>query len=136
MTVRSRSRGRWHALPEPLHGINEGLAFVLELLMMAGLAWCGASTGSGLAVCIALTIGAPALAALIWGLLAAPRALIRLPVAGVLAVKTVVFGGTAAAVYNLGQHALAITFAAVAMANMAIATIDRATRAETWLKRP
>lgn len=128
MTPGSRGHGPGRALPQPLHGINEGLAFLLELGMLAGLAWWGAAAVSGLAASIALAIAIPALAAIIWGLLAAPRARIRLPTAGVLAVKTVVFGGAAGAVYSLGQHALAVTFAVLALANTTIAAMDRTAR--------
>jgi hypothetical protein len=35
------------ALPGPWHAANEGLAFLLELEALAGLAWWGADTGSG-----------------------------------------------------------------------------------------
>jgi hypothetical protein len=122
----SRPGGR--GLPPALHAANEGLAFLLELLMLAGLAWWGAQAVSGLAGRIAVAIAAPALAAALWGLLAAPRARIRLPLAGVLAVKAVLFAGTAAAVYSLGQPGLAIAFAVVALANTAVAAIDRDAR--------
>jgi uncharacterized protein DUF2568 len=72
--------------------------------------------------------GDPAVAAVLWGLLAAPRARIRLPLAGVLAVKAVLFAGTAAAVYSLGQPGLAIAFAVVAFAKTAVAGVDRDAR--------
>jgi hypothetical protein len=115
-------------LPGPLHVANEGLAFLLELVMLAGLAWWGWQAVSGTAGRLALAILTPAWAAIIWGLLAAPRARIRLPVAGVLAVKVVVFAGTAVAVYSTGRHALAIAFAIVAVANAALAAMDRQAR--------
>lgn len=116
------------ALPAPLHAVNEALAFLLELMMAAGLAWWGAQAGGGLAARILLGAGTPLLAALIWGLFAAPRARVRFPMAGVLIVKAIVFGGTAVAVYALGQHGLAIAFAAVALVNAAIAAVDRNAR--------
>jgi hypothetical protein len=117
-----------HPLPEPLHAFNEGLAFLLELLMLAALAWWGYQAVGALAARIVLMVAAPALAIVIWGLFAAPRARIKLPVAGVLAVKTVIFGTAAAAVYSRGQHGLAIAFAVVAAVNMIAAAIDRAAR--------
>ena len=113
------------ALPQPLHAVNEGLAFLLELLMVAGLAWWGSQAVSGLAGRIAMAVVTPALAIVIWALFAAPRARIRLPVAGVLAVKAVVFAGAAVAVYATGWHAAAIAFAIVAAVNTAIAALDR-----------
>jgi hypothetical protein len=123
------SAGR--ALPGPWHAANEGLAFLLELEALAGLAWWGVDTGSGLAARILLGVGTPLLAAVIWGLFAAPRARIQLPMAGVLAVKAIVYGGAAVAVYSLGQHGLAIAMAAIVLANTTIAAIDRAARRAT-----
>ncbi len=129
MAARPRPRGR--SLPPVPHVVNEGLAFLLELLMLAGLAWWGAQAVSALVGRIVLAIATPALAAVLWGLLAAPRARIRLPLAGVLAVKVVLFGGAAVAVYSLGQPGLAIAFAAVALVNTAIAAADRDARMRT-----
>lgn len=113
------------ALPQPLHVISEGLAFLLELAALGALAWWGADTGTGLAGAILLGVGAPAGAAIGWGLFAAPRARIRLPMAGILTVKAVTFGAAAAAVYALGQHELAIAFAVVALVSTAVAAADR-----------
>ena len=45
--------------------------------------------------------------------------------AGVLAVKALVFGSAAAAIYHLGWHRLAGLFAAIDVVNTAIATLDR-----------
>jgi hypothetical protein len=93
--------------------------------MLAGLAWWGWQAVGGIGGRIALAILTPGLAAVLWGLLAAPRARIRLPLPGVLAVKAVAFGGASVAVYSIGHHALAIAFAAVAAVNTALAAMDR-----------
>jgi hypothetical protein len=61
------------ALPPPLHAVNEALAFVLELILLAALAWWGAGTWHGLAEHVLLSVGAPLLAVLVWDLIAAPR---------------------------------------------------------------
>jgi Protein of unknown function (DUF2568) len=119
----ARTTGR--TLPQPLHAANEGLAFLLELVMLAGLAWWGSQAVSGIAGRVALAILTPLAAVVIWGLFAAPRARIRLPLPGVLAVKAVVFAGATIAVYSMGQHALAIAFAVVAAVNTAVAAMDR-----------
>jgi hypothetical protein len=123
-----QTRAAGWALPQPLHVINEGLAFLLELAMLAGLAWWGSQAVSGIAGRIALAVLTPGLAAVIWGLLAAPRARFQLPVPGVLAVKAAIFGGAAVAVYSMGQHALAIAFAVVAAVNTTVAAMDRQAR--------
>jgi hypothetical protein len=113
------------ALPPGLHAANEGLAFLLEVLALGGLAWWGADTGSGLAAKILLGAGAPVLAAVAWGLFAAPRARFQVPLAAVLVVKVIVFGLAAVAVATIGRHGIAIAFAVVVVINTALATVDR-----------
>lgn len=99
---------------------NELLAFLLELAALGALCWWGSSVGSGLALHLLLGLGTPALAAVLWGWFAAPRARVKLPLAGVLAVKTLVLGGGALAVYGVGHPAAAIVFAVVLLVNTAL----------------
>jgi hypothetical protein len=117
--------GLRRALPPGVHAVNEGLAFLLELLALGGLAWWGADTGRGLAAKILLGAGAPIAAAVLWGLFAAPRARFQVPLAAVLAVKVIVFGLAAVAGYAIGRHGLAIAFAIVVVVNTVLATVDR-----------
>lgn len=112
-------------LPTPLHAANEALAFLLELCALAALAVWGYGTGDALAVRLLLAVAAPLAAAVLWGLFAAPKARIRVPLAGVLATKAVVFGASAAALYAMGHRGLAVTFGVVVLANTAVATADR-----------
>jgi len=107
------------------HVVNEGLAFLLELLALAALAWWGAEIGSGLFVHLLLGIGLPLAAAVVWGVFASPRARVRLPLAGILAVKAVVFGAAMLGVDALGHRTPAVVFGVVATANTVIATLDR-----------
>jgi hypothetical protein len=116
---------RLRALPPALHVVNEGLAFLLELLMLAGLCWWGAAQHASLAVRIVLAAAAPAAAVIAWWLFAAPRARVRLPLAGVLAVKLALFGATAVGVWAIGQHGAAATFGIVALVNTCLAAVDR-----------
>ncbi|HEY2288057.1 MAG TPA: YrdB family protein [Streptosporangiaceae bacterium] len=121
---RGGAGGRW-SLPPGLHAVSEGLAFLLELLALGGLAWWGADAGGGVAAKILLGAGAPVLAAVAWGLFAAPRARFQVPLAAVLVVKVLVFGAATAGVYAIGRHGLAIAFGAVVLVSTALATIDR-----------
>jgi hypothetical protein len=116
---------RSRALPQPLHAANEALAFLLELCMLAALAWWGATAVSATAGRVALAVICPVLAVTGWSLFAAPRARIRMPLPGVLAVKAVAFAAGTAALYAVGQHALAIAFAIVAVVNTGLAASDR-----------
>jgi hypothetical protein len=113
------------ALPPGVHAVNEGLAFALELVALGFGAWWGADTGGGLAASVLLGAGAPVLAAVAWGLFAAPRARFQVPLAAVLLVKVIVFGLAAAAVFAIGRPGLAIAFAVVVVINTAVATVDR-----------
>jgi hypothetical protein len=105
--------------------VNEGLAFVFELLALAALAYWGVKTGDGVVLKVVLGLGTPVLAAIVWGLFAAPRATFGLPIAAVLMVKAVVFGGAAVALFAAGQHVLAVVFAVLVAANTAIVTTFR-----------
>ncbi|NKQ57356.1 YrdB family protein [Amycolatopsis sp. K13G38] len=93
---------------------NEGLAFLLELLALAALAYWG------LAEVAWAGIGAPALAAVLWGLFAAPRATFTLPVVGVLLVKVLVFGSAVAALIAVGALVPGIVFGVLVVVNTAI----------------
>ncbi|MFZ4302432.1 YrdB family protein [Streptomyces cinereoruber] len=112
-------------LPTPLHVFNEGLAFLLELAALAALAWWGWRTPEPTALRVLLAVAAPTAAAVIWGLFAAPKARFTLPLAGVLTVKALVFGAATAALHALDHPTPATAFAAVALVNTAVATLDR-----------
>jgi hypothetical protein len=107
------------------HVVNETLAFLLELLALAALAWWGAEAGSGLFLHLLLGIGIPLVAAAVWGIFASPKARVRLPLAGILAVKALVFGAAMLAIDGLGHRALAVAFGVIATANTVIAALDR-----------
>jgi hypothetical protein len=112
-------------LPAPLHVANETLAFLLELAMLAALGYWGATMGGSAAVDVLLGVGAPLTAAVAWGLFAAPKARIRLPMAGVVAVKALAFGSAVMAIEAMGRPRLAACFAVVSFVNTVIATMDR-----------
>lgn len=59
---------------------NLGLAFLVELGAVAALAYAGFRMGTTVPVRLALGIGAPAAAIVLWGLFAAPRATVSVPV--------------------------------------------------------
>lgn len=108
-----------------MHALNEGLAFLLEVAAIVALAWWGFTTGGNVLVNIVLGVGAPVAAMVVWGLFAAPRARFKVALPLVLLVKAVVFGAGALAFYGVGQTALAVVFAVVAVLNTALATLDR-----------
>lgn len=112
-------------LPGPLHVLNEGLAFVLEVAAIVALAWWGFTTGGNVVVNIALGVGSPVGAMVLWGLFAAPRARFKVALPFVLLVKAIVFGAGALAFYGVDHATAAVVFAVIALLNTALATLDR-----------
>lgn len=116
-------------LSRPVHAfflVNEGIAFLLELLVLVVLAWWGFSRDAGWAGSLALAVAAPAAAAVLWGMFAAPKARFTVPLAAQLGVKAVVFGAAALALLALGQRLPSLWFAVIVVVNTALATYYRA----------
>jgi hypothetical protein len=86
--------------------------FLLELCALAALAYWGATTGP-LVVNVLLGIGAPLLAAAVWGRWAAPRSPRRLTGTARLALESTVFAAAAVALVVAGAPVLAAVFAAI-----------------------
>jgi hypothetical protein len=104
---------------------NEALAFFLEVVALWALGGWGWHVGSGVFLKLVLAVGLPLVAAVVWGLFAAPRAVVKLPVAGILGVKAVVFGAATLALYGSGHPIPAAVFAVLVVANTAIVTVGR-----------
>ncbi|MFF1412383.1 YrdB family protein [Streptomyces sp. NPDC058289] len=105
--------------------VNEGLAFLLELLILVVLAWWGFSRDIGWAGSLGLAVAAPAAAAVLWGMFAAPKARFTVPLAAQLGVKAVVFGAAALALLALGQRQPALWFAVAVVVNTALSSYYR-----------
>jgi hypothetical protein len=101
---------------QAFHWANLALAFLLELCALVALGYWGVRTGGGPVTKTALGIGAPLVAAILWGLFAAPRAPVSVPLVG-LGVILIVFGSAVAALYSTGHRGLAISFAVLVVAN-------------------
>lgn len=93
---------------------NLGLRFVLELCLLAALAYVG------LQVSIVLSVVLPLAAAALWGLFVAPRARFPLPLGAWIGVQVVLFGGAVAALIAVGSPLLGILFGVVVAANLAL----------------
>lgn len=102
---------------------NLAVRFLLELAALAALGYWGYQTGSGSFSRIALAIGAPLLAAVVWGLFVAPKATFATRGALRLGLQLLVFGAAALALANAGQTTLAIVFGGIAAANAALMAI-------------
>jgi hypothetical protein len=102
---------------EVIKGANLALRFLLELCALGALAYWGFKTGSGPITKIGLGLGAPLLAAVVWGVFVSPQAPVALPGPLSLVLQALVFGSAAAALAYAGHHTLALVFLAVVVIN-------------------
>ena len=91
-----------------MQAINVTLRFVLELCALGALGYWGFTTGSGAVGKAVLGLGAPLLAAVLWGVFVAPKATVPLQDPAKLLVELVVFGAAAAGLYAAGQSYWAV----------------------------
>jgi len=105
--------------------VNEGLAFGLELSALVALGYWGYHMGNAPWAKTLLAVGCVAVTAVLWGTFAAPRAIVKTPIAGVVAVKILVFGAAAAALYDVDAAVLATVFAILVVLNTTALTILR-----------
>ena len=97
-----------------LKGLVLVVRFGLEVGALVALGYWGFTTEGGTLTKIVLGLGAPLLAAVLWGLFASPKA--RFGNEELRAVvELVVFGGAALALAAAGHTLLAIAFAAIAL---------------------
>ena len=108
-----------------LKGINLGLAFLLELGVLAALAYWGFTVGPNIVLKFVLGLGAPALAVVVWAIFGAPKSSTQLQGVAYLALQAVFFGGGALALVVSGQRGLGIAFAVIALVNCTAAAIWR-----------
>jgi Protein of unknown function (DUF2568) len=104
---------------------NLALRFLLELCALGALGYWGYQTGSGLLAKIGLAIGAPLLAAVVWGAFIAPKASVPVPVWLWLALQVVIFGLAAASLVLTGHRTLAGVFVLAVVINGALMYIWR-----------
>ena len=106
-----------------LKGTNLALAFLLELCALAALGYWGFHTGRGTLAKVGLGLGAPLLAAVVWGLFVAPKATVTVPGPVHLALEVAVFGLAAVALHAAGQPRLALAFALVVVLNRVLIAV-------------
>lgn len=109
---------------QAFYGANLALAFALELCALAALCYWGFSVDGGPVEKVVLGIGAPACAAVLWGLFAAPRAPVSVPLLGA-GTKLLVFGSATLALYATDHGTLGLAFAVLVVANAVMVRIGR-----------
>ena len=103
-----------------LQSANLSLRFVLELCALAALAVWGATVGSGTPFKLTLGVGAPLLAAVVWGLFVAPKAAVPVPDSPRFVIELVVFGAAAVGLAATGHLRLAAAIAIAYVINRAL----------------
>jgi hypothetical protein len=97
--------------------INLAVRFLLELCVLVVVGYWGFKTSSGWFLKILSGIGVPLLIAIIWGMLAAPKAPYRLHGLMLLPLEAVVFGSGVAALVATKNYLLGWGFAAIVIIN-------------------
>ena len=103
--------------PTMIRGLNLGVAFLLELAVLFAVGYSGFTQSSGPVLRVVAGLGAPLLMAVLWGVLAAPKA--SLPLDGVAdtAFRIAWFGVGAVAFWVAGRPIAALGLAGVYAVN-------------------
>lgn len=99
---------------------NLALAFLLELAALAAFADWGLGASSETIIRILLGVGTPVIAAVLWGIFAAPNSKRRLRGPGYLAFKLVFFALATLALLASSRTTLALVFAALVVINIVL----------------
>jgi hypothetical protein len=108
-----------------LRGANLALAFLLEMGALVALGYWGFRTGDGALQKALFGIGAPLLAAVVWGLFVAPKAVRRAPVGARLALKALVFAAASAGLAAVGRPTLGVILFLAAVVNQVLILVWR-----------
>lgn len=112
----------------PAVNVNDALAFVVELVVVVLLAVVGWRYDGSRVAASALAIGLPAVAIVLWGTCAAPRAHVQNGLLR-LVVKLVVLGAGVAAGFVVLPVGWAAAFAAVVVVNLLLMYVGPFARA-------
>jgi uncharacterized protein DUF2568 len=103
--------------PGAARSANLALRFLLEIVALAALAFWGVRTGRSILGDLALGVGAPLLAAVVWGTFAAPQSDRRLRGRALVGVQLGVLGAGAIALAAAGHPLPGAVFAALVVVN-------------------
>ena len=96
---------------------NLALAFLLELGMLAALGYWGFHTGESSISRISLGLGAPLLAATVWGIFLSPKATVKVPRVIKFILQVIVFGAAVAALFAADRPTWAWVFGLLVILN-------------------
>ncbi|MBU8589180.1 YrdB family protein [Priestia megaterium] len=96
--------------------LNLMLRFSLELFALGSLAYWGFQTGKG-SMRVLLSIGAPLIIAVFWGIFGSPRSYVQLSTPIHILLELLIFGLPSVALYTSGKHSLALIYITIAIIN-------------------
>ncbi len=99
---------------------NLAAHFLLELCALGAVGYWGFAVGGNPVAKLALGLGAPLLAATVWGLFVAPKAAFPLDMPLRLVPEALVFGSAVAALFATGHPLPAVCLAVLAAVNRAL----------------
>jgi hypothetical protein len=102
---------------ELIKGANLLSRFLLELCALGALSYWGLKTGSATITKVVLGVGAPLVAAVVWGTFLSPRAPIQLHWVIVLGLQALVLASAAAGLVATGHRRLALVFGVIVVIN-------------------
>jgi hypothetical protein len=108
---------------DTLKALNAGVAFVLELFMLAALSYWGFQGEKSVWIKWSLGIGIPLAVAILWGKLLAPRASQRLNIIGGTLLSLGLFCLAAIALYQTNHPTLAVILVVIAIVNRVLAIL-------------
>jgi hypothetical protein len=97
-----------------LRGVTLTVRFLCELAMLAALAYSGFTVGDGIGAWL-LGVGAPLVAAVVWGAWVAPKARRPVPIPTRVVIELVLFAVAAGALAVAGQPVLAVVLGVAAL---------------------
>jgi hypothetical protein len=98
-------------------GANLLLRFLLELFALGALEYWGFETGNGTLPKIALGVGAPLAAAVVWATFVSPQAPVEPPGIVVLLLQVLALGAAAAGLVVTGHRTVALVFGVIVVIN-------------------
>lgn len=108
---------------EVMKSANLILRFLLELGVVAGLGYWGFGSGTSVMLKVALGVGVPVVAVVVWGMFGAPRSTMALHGSMHLLLEVLLFGSAAVALWASGRPSLAVAFGVTVAINRVLMSV-------------
>lgn len=106
-----------------LKALNLGLAFFLELFMLAAFVWGGFSLNASMLIKVLVGIGVPILVVVLWSMYFAPNSGNRIPLPWLQLAVFALYSVAALVLTKGGEGDVAIKFLCISFVNLSLAII-------------